>query len=371
MSLRASLMLVALVLLAGDRRLEAVEDATAPPLLIGLLLPPEEPEAASLRRGVELGIEQANQSAGAQVALLVRGRVGQWGDDGQEAARMVLDDGVRGLIAPPGGAPSHLALQVAGRTATPVISLCPDSSVVGAGIPWMVRIVPSTREEARLLFTAYAAGRPFRWSALVPTERAGREAASDLRHAAVAAGSRLDKTFEVTTPLPDSAKVVQQILSTEPDGILLWLDTERAGRLARALRAAGFNGPMAGPGRLESASFLANARGAAEGFVLPSPVLDPASQTIATRFAEVHRQRFGSEPDAMARAAYDAALLLAERLGTTDSAPAHHSFPITGEKPGASGNLKFDADGNRVVPLRLVQVRNESFAPIATVPSPP
>ena len=73
---------------------------------------------------------------------------------------MVLDDEACGLIAPPSGAASHLSLQVAGRTAVPVISLCPDASVTKAGIPWMIRIVPETREEARLLFTRLRSTRP-------------------------------------------------------------------------------------------------------------------------------------------------------------------------------------------------------------------
>ena len=58
------------------------------------------------------------------------------------------------------------ALTTQPSTATPVISLYPDSSVVGAGIPWMVRIVPATRDEARLVFANFRtnpAGRPFRW----------------------------------------------------------------------------------------------------------------------------------------------------------------------------------------------------------------
>jgi len=104
---------------------------------------------------------------------------------------MVLDEEVAGLIAPPGGAPSHLVLQVAGRTAVPVVSLCSDSSVTGAGIPWMIRIVPAAIDEARALFTGVVGespGRGLRWAALVPTERAGREAASDLAKAAGAAG---------------------------------------------------------------------------------------------------------------------------------------------------------------------------------------
>jgi ABC-type branched-subunit amino acid transport system substrate-binding protein len=361
-------MLLALALTTDSALLRAEEAAGAPPILIGLLLPPEEAEAASLRRGVQLGVDHANRLPGAKVSLLVRGRVGQWGADGEEAGRMVLDDGARGLIAPPGGAPSHLALQVAGRTATPVISLCPDSSVVGAGIPWMVRIVPGTRDEARMLFAAFrtnAAGHPFRWSALVPNERAGREAASDLRYAAEAAGCSLDRPVEVSPKLKDFSEIGKPVLATQPDGIVLWLDAPLAGGLVKSLRAAGFNGQLAGPGRLESAGFTTQAGKAAEGFVLPSPVRDAASQSVAARFAAEYRQQFGNEPDTTTRMAYDAAVLLTDLLRKSGDNPSRRAFPITGEQPGASGSLKFDRNGNRLVPLELLQFRDGRFIPFA------
>ena len=73
---------------------------------------------------------------------------------------MVLDDGAQALIAPPNGAATHLALQVAGRTAVPVISLCADSSVSRTGVPWMVRIAPTTIEEARFLLAGLISRQP-------------------------------------------------------------------------------------------------------------------------------------------------------------------------------------------------------------------
>ena len=146
---------------------------------IGLLLPPEEAEAVSLRQGAQLAVDRANKTQGFTRELLIRGRIGQWGADGEEAGKLVIDESVQGLIAPPGGAPSHLALQVSGRTATPVVSLCSDSSVTKAGIPWMARIVPETGDEARAIFNTFKVDRKFRWCALVPPERAGREAAKD------------------------------------------------------------------------------------------------------------------------------------------------------------------------------------------------
>jgi hypothetical protein len=191
----AKLGLLILALMAGTACLHAGEtSADNTNLVIGLLVPPEEPGAASLRDGATLGVELANQSPGPQVRLIIRGRTGQWGADGVEAARMVTDDGALGLIAPPDGAATHLVLQVSGRTAVPVITLSADSSVSQTGVPWMARIVPRTVEEAKMLFTGIHASH---WTAVIPDERAGREAARDLNEAATNSNCSIEKIIEV------------------------------------------------------------------------------------------------------------------------------------------------------------------------------
>ena len=107
---------------------EAVSNR-ADALVIGVLLPPEEPQARSLRQGVLLANKQFKEKTGSELRVSIRGRVGQWGADAVEAARLVTDESAAGLIAPPDGAASHLVLQVSGRTAVPVVTLCAEGSV--------------------------------------------------------------------------------------------------------------------------------------------------------------------------------------------------------------------------------------------------
>src|SRR4051812_24485298 len=99
--------------------------ASASEITLGVLLPSDAVEAASLRRGVEMAIAQQSTNA-LRINAVMRQRGSQWGAEGQEAAEMVVDEGARALIAPADGATAPLALQIAGRTAVPVISLCPD-----------------------------------------------------------------------------------------------------------------------------------------------------------------------------------------------------------------------------------------------------
>lgn len=347
---------------------EATNTAETAPILIGLLLPPEEAAAASLRQGVTLAVEHANKSLGSRAGVVIRGRVGQWGADGEEAARMVLDDEVRGLIAPPGGVPSHLTLQVAGRTAVPVVSMCPDSSVTGAGIPWMVRIAPQTSDEALAIFSgtaAQAAGGAFRWGVFVPERRAGREAVRDLGKAAAIARYKFTKCVEVPNKSADFLELSQQMLQTKPDAILLWLDPVPAGGLAKAVRAAGFAGLLAGPGWLRSGAFVTAAGSAAENFIVPGIVIDEASNELSRSFAAAFHRQFGSEPDPTAAMAYDAAGLLIGILRKSGEESLHRAMPLSGSAPGASGSLRFDREGNRLVTLSLLACREGRFTPLA------
>jgi len=323
-------------------------------LVIGLLLPPEQSEAASLREGVILAVEQANTNVTMPVRAIIRGRSGQWGADAVEAARMVTDDEAAGLIAPTDGAATHLALQVAGRTAVPVVSLCPDSSVTRTGVPWMVRVVPSTVQEARFIFKALEAGSgKKRAAAVVPGGRAGREVAEDLLQASENTEFTLTKPFKKESSEKSAVGFAQQILKTKPDLILIWLDPIPAAVASKAMRQAGFTGALAGPGRLRSREFCERAGNALEGFVLPELVLDAASEVKSRAFQTGFRSRFGHQPDPTAAFSYDAAGLLIHILEMSNT-PAAQAFPIRFCLPGASGTMKFETDGNRSADLRIV-----------------
>jgi ABC-type branched-subunit amino acid transport system substrate-binding protein len=362
------LALTIFTLMLGAARLHAGEVvAENTNLVIGLLVPPEEPGAASLRDGATLGVELANQCPGPRARLIIRGRPGQWGADGVEAARMVTDDGALGLIAPPDGTASHLVLQVSGRTAVPVISLCADSSVSQTGVPWMARIVPRTTEEAGTLFTGIPARH---WTTVIPDGRAGREVAHDLREAATNNGCFIEKIIEVNSSFTNTARLGKQILANHPDAILLWLDPATAGKLAKALRDAGFAGTLAGPGRLRSADFAAAAGHAGEGLVIPSPVLKPDAATIHEHFTDTFGKRFGHEPDATAAAAYDAATVMIRILRQIGDRPAHKAFPIGFSFVGATGILAFDSQGNRKVNLELFKAQGGQFIPAGIESNP-
>lgn len=347
----------------------SAEKGASASLKLGVLLPPDEPQARSVREGVLLAQEQASETPGDRFEVTIRGRVGQWGTDAGEAARLVIDEGVAGLIAPPDGAASHLVLQVSGRTAVPVVSLCADSSVSRTGVPWLFRVVPRTEEEAKVLFEAVSGplpGKRYHWAAVVPEGRAGRELSHDLGQVASAGHYDLEPIIEAASSGTSADNLRASILGSHPDGVLIWLDPVSAGRLAKDLRANGYLGRLAGPGRLHSDDFISAAGDAMDGFLIPIVKRDDESAALWGVFQTTYRARWAHEPDSMAAMSYDAARLLSHLLRQTVFQAPPHRLPTGFSWPGVTGKLSFDSGGNRKVELGLLQGHAGRFTPVPT-----
>jgi ABC-type branched-subunit amino acid transport system substrate-binding protein len=373
---------------------EAAVATNLPLITVGLLAPTRAEEYANLSQGALLAVETANSETGTKARLVVREMPGQWGTEGNQAAALALDDEVDGLITPFSGSAAHQMLQVAGRTRVPVVSLCADSSVTSAGIPWVVRVVPRTADEARVIFLGltnvastshrsatlereqrgsvaqdgparWADRRPFRnelrWAALVPTDRSGREAAHDLLEAASSAACDLSEPIRIPENQGDWNSVLGRLLGGQPEAVLLWTDALTAAKLARALRQRGFHGLLAGPSWLGTMSFLKQTGAAAEGFIVAAIDSEISNAAASNSFDRTYEARFGRKPDLSARMAYDAALLLIRVAQTTTGEPLCRVFPLSGEFKGVTGPLRFDERGNRLVTLRLLQCRHGKF----------
>ncbi len=218
----------------------------------------------------------------------------------------------------------------------------------------MVRVAPSTLDEARALFEGTAASR---WLAFVPAGRAGREASRDLAAAAAAAGGKRSIARAVETDGSVTGAALRDLVSSvHPDAVLVWLDPVPAGRLARSLRMVGFAGPLAGPMRLASPAFAAEAGSGAEGLFVPVVASD--GDGVRAAFESRYRRLFGAAPGLAAAIAHDAAKLLFDALKRKGAEGARRAFPPAERIRGATGLLAFDRNGNRLVTLQVRRYRD-------------
>jgi branched-chain amino acid transport system substrate-binding protein len=340
--------------------------AGVPQVTLGLVVPPTEPDADSLLHGAQLAVAEANETGDAPVGLEVRSENGQWGTVGNDAVALVFNRHVDAIITPSDGAASHLILQVSGRTRVPVASLCSDSSVTEAGVPWVVRVVPRTDQEAKALFatTRRPDGSPLHWWAVVPAGRPGRAVRRDLETAACFTATRLDRIVEGGEPKTDLASLVHMVVAAAPGGVLLWLPPSQAGTVAAALRAAGYGGCLAGPSPLDSPTFVAAAGAAATGVLVTGFREDADRRARADQFERQYRQRYGAKPDFSAAAAHDAARVLIETLRRAGDGAGDRQFPLTLPTTGVTGVLHFDNSGNRTDALQVLTCQQGRFVPI-------
>lgn len=335
---------------------------------MGLVVPPSEPDAASLVRGVQQAVADANDSGEGPVSLELKSEEGQWGTAGNEAATLVSERHVDAIISPSDGDTNHLILQVSGRTQTPVASLCPDSSVTDAGVIWAVRVVPRTDKEVAALFAS--ASQPDHasphWWAVAPEGRKGRAVRRDLARAARATSTPLDHVLDACPSMVDLVAQVQLIVDAAPGGVLIWLPPLRAGELAAALRAAGFKGLLAGPCPLDCPEFIAAAGNAAEGMRVANFRIEEESRAGGEEFRQRFLKRYGARPDFSATAAHDAASVLIETLRRSEKGAGDRLFPLVSPVPGRGGILHFDDLGNRTDALGVMACKQGSFIPLSS-----
>ncbi len=335
-------------------------------LTLGLIVPPSEPDATSLLRGVQLAVAEANETGGVPVRLEFRSENGQWGTVGNDAVALVCDRHVDAIISPSDGGATHLILQVSGRTRVPLASLCSDSSVTEAGVPWAIRVVPRTDQEAEALFIAARQPdrSPLHWWAIVSSGRAGRAVRRDLETAARVTTTQLDQIIDGGEPKTAIAFLVNTIVAGAPDGLLLWLPPSRAGTVAAALRAAGYAGCLAGPAPLDSPEFVAAAGPAATGVLVTEFRVNADLRGRAEWFERQFRQKNGAKPDFSAAAAHDATQVLVETLRRRGNAAGYRQFPLVLPTAGVTGILNFDSSGNRTDALQVLTCQRGRFIPI-------
>jgi branched-chain amino acid transport system substrate-binding protein len=224
-----------------------------------------------------------------------------------------------------------------------------------------VRVVARTDQQAEALFAARRPALPAAWWALVPPDRPGRAVRRDLAKAARSAGTRMDRILEMGT---DPASIARQVAAASPGGVLVWLAPSQAGVAAAALRAAGYQGCVAGPCSIDAPEFVAAAGAAADGVLVAEYEGDSGSRARAGRFAERFMGRFGVRPGYSAAAAHDAAQVLIENLRRAGDTPAYRRFPPVLPSPGVTGEIRFDASGNRTGTLRVLACQRGRFVPI-------
>jgi branched-chain amino acid transport system substrate-binding protein len=143
---------------------------------------------------------------------------------------------------------------------------------------------------------------------------------------------------------------LERTLASDVDAIVCDAAPVTSGEVARALRAAGWQGPILGGPELAAADFVAVAGDAAEGSTYTTPWPEPNQVPGGEAFAAAYREvSGGTAPGLLALGAYEATWVLIEAL---ERHLAAHSSPSRAgmadalsntDRVGLLGRVMFDA----------------------------
>jgi len=170
-----------------------------------------------------------------------------------------------------------------------------------------------------------------------------------------------DYHLEFEAGSPRLAELARQAASLGVDALLVVAGPVDSGRLVKALRDAGFAGPIGGGPALARSAALSAAGPSAEGVFFPL-ILDP---TASLPFKASFEKRYGVPSDWAAVEGYDAANLLfaAIRFAGLNRARIRDALQELSPWSGAGGLIHWDSLGQNHRPVQLGVIRRGQAVP--------
>ena len=341
-------------------------------LRVGLLAPSpastDGPRGDMMRKGVELAIQEANDSlkpGQLPFELVVREDTPLWGSAANILVDLAFTDECLAVIGTIDSTATHVALRVALKAEIFMMNTgsC-DQTVTETLIPWLMRTWPDDRQHGYRLAELVVRERGHKRIAMLRVnDRNGRVGVKTFTDSVRRLGHPVLQEMRFLPGATSFDAQVARIKAAEPDAVVLWGEPEDAGRAAAALRKGGVTVPLYGPERVYGPAFLAAAGGAAEGMTITYP-FDPTSKEQAwTAFVGRFQKRHAKEPDAFAAYAYDGTRILLSAIRTAGPNRFRVRDAVAAVKryDGVTGPMIFDPTFNNLAPLRLAKVQGSSF----------
>ena len=325
----------------------------------------DHPEWGQAWRGANLALEEANAGGGYRrlpFRLLSAWSDNPWGSGVADLTRLVFDSQVWAIVGGVDGTTTHLAEQIVVKVGVPLVSPGnTDLSVNMTNVAWTFTCLPTDDQQLALVAALLAQVKDAPFVTLATTDHDARATLSAYRAALGARAPALH--VDLAPGALEAADVAARVVAARPHAALIVAGARDAGHLVRALRGAGFEGAIFGSATLGRRAFLVEARGAAEGVVVPL-LYEPSPAWDA--FAQRFRRRFGVAPDDLAGETYDAVNLTvaAIRRGGLNRVRILEALRALAPWPGVTGTHDWDLTGRNRRPAGLAQIRGGRLVPL-------
>lgn len=347
--------------------LAACGRASEEPILIGAAGPFEKGAGVSMKRAVQMAIDEINADGGVDGRNLAP----EWGDDNadtQQAIRVAtklrneprvvavvghVQSGATLKAAPIYNTPaSEAAGELAGTEPLVAISPASSSPEVSRAGEWTFRVVPSDLEHAPVLAAQAQRLGGKRAAVLFTNDDYGRGLMSGFAASFARSGGAVVSRDPYLPAVAESTGGLEPYLARalrrNADVLLIAGPADGALRIVQTARQMGFTGPILGGDGLTG---LKDAGAAAEGLFVSSAYIPDRPDAASRRFVDAYRKKYNDLPDHRGAMAYDAVHLLAKvirEVGPERAAIRRRLAQIdsTVAFPGITGTIQFDSAGD-------------------------
>jgi ABC-type branched-subunit amino acid transport system substrate-binding protein len=326
---------------------------------IGLLIPDQ--KALAAKHGAELAIRKANEAGGSLTCqLVVRSTEGPWGAGSKESVNMVFEDEVVAIMGSLDGRNAHLAEQVASKTRIVFLSSwATDMTLSKAFVPWYFRCIPNDHQQAVSLVQEIYQRRKLKNVAILATE------SYDSRHAA-STFVQVTRSMNIAAPreyicdpsgqhLPGTLTEIEEL---GIEAVVLLGGPEFASKIIPVLKQQNINQMIFGTLAVaDGQKAISPDWNSLEGIVLVSSGHWFTEEGMA--FQKEFFKNFGYQPGAAAAYAYDGINIIIGviRKAGLDRDRIIEAFAAAHHKSGITGDIQFDAKGNRSESSGLMTIK--------------
>jgi len=367
-------------------------------VLLGYFGPsdPAHPDAGDAWRAAQMAVDEANRQGGYHgkpFRVVARWSENPWGTGVAEVVRMVYDEKVWAVVGGIDGPSTHLAEQIVAKGRLALVSpTSTDKTSNLANVPWIFSLAPGDHLLAPVVAAAVAdrvgSGPLVLVSAV---DHDSRMFTAELRKALGARRVLPRYHFQHTGTPDDEARLLDRVIESKPDAVVLVAGAQTSARLVVALRERGFRGAVFGGPSLGRRRFCEEAGGAAEGVVFPllyvaekgtqpfcakhpsgrsgkgaaSPFPLPDGEA-SDEFVDAFEYRHGHAPDYAAAHTYDAfrVVIAAVRAAGLNRAHVRDAIKALSPYSGVTGTIRWDPVGSNTRPGSLGTIRDGRVVPV-------
>ena len=322
-----------------------------------------------VRKGFELGVEKVNAEDGVELQIKVADDHGQPNDGVLAAGRFCEDPRTLAVVGYTFSSVALAAAPILKKCQMPIVASAITSPQLTGINKYFRRLIMTDLAQGAMMgeYVARTMGVKSVYI-LYQQDDYGIGINKAFANAFVAAGGTLVGQSSYNLGTKDFRTILAGVKQQKPDAIFVGGFYTEAAMIAKQTKSLGIDARLIGTDGALSPQLVQLGGAAAEGMTLYG-MFDSHSQTSAqtAAFVQQYAAKYKQEPSGWAALGYDTALTLgaaakaAAATGELNRASMNDALSSIKNLPGATGDISFQADGDRSGSLRYFTVKSGKF----------